>query len=113
MATETHEPTPSEAMAISIAGAEAAQEAQTPQQAEQKVSEAVQEKARELKVTLDPEAARAVGKEVISQLEAMGAFKEPEEMQPEVQEEVVQQVQQVQESPAPKKNWIQRIVSDD
>lgn len=106
----THEPTQQEAMQISMAGAVAAQEANTPQQAEQRISAAVEEKARELKVTLDPTAARAVGREVISQLEQMGAFREPEP-EPEVTQS--EQSTQEDQKPQPKRNWIQRIVSDD
>lgn len=102
-----------------MAGAQAAQEADTPQEAEVAVTQAVEQKAQELKVTLDPAAARAVGREVISQLEAMGAFRQ-DEPEPESDEiapvtnEPQPGAQVANPAPeVPKRNWIQRLVSDD
>jgi hypothetical protein len=98
-------------MTISMAGAEAAKDAETPQEAEQKVAEAVQEKARELRVSLDPDTAKQVGREVISQLEAMGAFRQEEQEPEDNQTGSVATAAEL--PPQPKKNWIQRLVSDD
>jgi len=115
VAEETHDATPTEAMQISMAAAEAAKDAGSSEEAQQQVTQAVEEKARELKVTLDPQAAKAVGREVIVQLEAMGAFREPEvEHEPEpVAVTPAQPAVEANPEPAPKKNWIQRLVSDD
>lgn len=73
------EPTIQQVQEIGVAGASAVNpQTQTPQQAEQAVTTAVEEKARELKVTLDPAAVKMIAGETISQLEAMGAFRKPE-----------------------------------
>lgn len=82
------DPTIQDITDIGTAGAQAVDPAvQTPAEATVAVKAAVEERARELKVTLDSEAVDAIGNSMIGKLEAMGAFRKPEPVNPPTAEE--------------------------
>lgn len=119
MSEGTHEPTTVEQMEISVAAAEAAKESASKEEAQGKMETAMTEKARELRVTLDPEASKTVAREVIAQLDSMGAFRREESHTDESTETVdnssagTEKPGDAVQEPPQKKNWIQRLVSDD
>lgn len=80
MTEETRAPTQSDAVQIGVAGSEAVNpETQTPSEAQEASRTAMETRARELKVTLAPEALEQMSARFIEALREAGAFKDDSE----------------------------------
>lgn len=108
----TTEPTIEQVQQIGMAGAQAVKpEEQTQDEARTAVATAVQEKAQELRVTLDPAAVDMIANATIGKLDAMGAFRKPEPpAENNAEGEGTEQSEQVAAEPPAKKTLAQKLL---
>jgi hypothetical protein len=108
---ETREPTQGEAIQVGTAGAQAVDpNTQTPEQARQASQEAMQEKARELKITLAPGALKEMSNAFISALEERGAFRQSEDTSSQSQQTQQTNTNVEESAPPQNKSWAAKFL---